>query len=329
MTAHRPHIVITLGDPAGVGPEVTSKALQDPALLAAADFTLFGDLATIRSAERLCEYSMQSMPVKLRLCNVLPDAHEVQYGALRAEYGLAAMRAVREATQMCLRGEADAMVTAPLNKEAVTLNGVAFSGHTEFIAELCGVSESRMLLASDALAVVHVSTHVSLRRATELSVDRIERTIKLGHQAMRRFGYSEPRIAVCGLNPHAGEHGLFGEEDEQIIRPAVLACRARGLHCDGPVAADSIFLRASQGSHHLVVAMYHDQGHIPMKLLAFDTTVNISLGLPIIRTSVDHGTAFDIAGQNRANPANMRAAIRRAIQMAQHTTLVTPASRMQ
>jgi 4-hydroxythreonine-4-phosphate dehydrogenase len=318
MSQHRPRIVITLGDPAGIGPEVVLKALQEPALYEAADFTVCGDLAAIAVAERSTGYNLAALPVRLHRCNVLSPKHEVVCGQMRAEYGRAAMEAVREATQLCLRNEADAMVTAPLNKEAVVKNGIAFSGHTEYIAELCGTHESRMLLASDALAVVHVTTHVSLRRATELSQERIVRTVQMGHSAMQLLGNSAPHIAVCGLNPHAGEHGLFGEEDEQIIRPAVAACAAMGIRCEGPVAADTIFLRASQGSHDLVVAMYHDQGHIPMKLLAFDTTVNISLGLPIIRTSVDHGTAFDIAGQNRANPANMRAALRRAIQMAHH-----------
>jgi 4-hydroxythreonine-4-phosphate dehydrogenase len=208
------------------------------------------------------------------------------------------------------------MVTAPLNKEAVSLSGIRFSGHTEYIAELCGVTGSRMLLAGPGLSVIHVSTHISLRRACNLQSDDIIHTIRLGHEAMILLGKPVPRIAVCGLNPHAGENGLFGSEDLAAIAPAIADCRRDGMQVDGPHAPDTIFLQASRGSHDLIVAMYHDQGHVPMKLLDFDNTVNISLGIPIIRTSVDHGTAFDIAGKNLANPTNMKSAMRMAATMA-------------
>jgi len=208
------------------------------------------------------------------------------------------------------------MVTAPLNKEAVTLSGRVFSGHTEYIAELCGATESRMLLASERLATVHVTTHVPLRDACALDTGRILRTIQLGNDAMKLLGFARPRIAVCGLNPHAGEHGLFGSEDERFIAPAIeQACR-EGIVCSGPHAGDTIFLQASRGAYDRVVAMYHDQGHIPMKLIDFEGTVNISLGIPIIRTSVDHGTAFDIAGKNLADPRSMKQAMRLAVRMA-------------
>jgi 4-hydroxythreonine-4-phosphate dehydrogenase len=216
---------------------------------------------------------------------------------------------------MCLDGRADAMVTAPLNKEAVALSGMPFSGHTEYIAELCGAAESRMLLASERLSTIHVTTHVPLRSACELDTGRILRTIQLGHEAMRLLGFDEPRIAVCGLNPHAGEHGLFGSE-ERFITPAIEAARASGIKCSGPHAGDTVFLQAVRGAYDLVVAMYHDQGHIPMKLIDFEGTVNISLGIPIIRTSVDHGTAFDIAGKNLADPRSMKQAMRLAARMA-------------
>ena len=175
-----------------------------------------------------------------------------------------------------------------------------------------------MLLAGVKLSVVHVSTHTSLREACNLNTERIIHTIHLGNEAMKLLGHARPRIAVCGLNPHAGEHGLFGSEDEEFIKPAVEACRARGIDCEGPTAPDTIFFRAAKGSHDLVVAMYHDQGHIPMKLLDFEATVNTSLGIPIIRTSVDHGTAFDIAGKNIAGAGNMLAAMRMAVTMARH-----------
>jgi 4-hydroxy-L-threonine phosphate dehydrogenase PdxA len=173
-----------------------------------------------------------------------------------------------------------------------------------------------MLLASEKMATVHVTTHVPLRAACNLDPQRILRTIELGNEAMQLLGHPEPRIAVCGLNPHAGEHGLFGEEDERFIGPAIQAAREAGIRCSGPHAGDTVFLQASRGAYDLVVAMYHDQGHIPMKLIDFEGTVNISLGIPIIRTSVDHGTAFDIAGQGSADAHSMKQAMRFAVRMA-------------
>jgi 4-hydroxythreonine-4-phosphate dehydrogenase len=319
-STHLPHIVVTLGDPAGVGGEVTLKALSDASIRSRARWTLLGDAPALAAAERSTGVQLSSLApeVEFRDQRLLPPEIAIEFGALRAEYGRAAAAYVHDATLMCLGGKADAMVTAPLNKEAVTLSGLKFSGHTEYIAELCGSYDSRMLLAGVKLSVVHVSTHVSLRDACYLSQDRIIRTILLGNEAMKLLGHAEPRIAVCGLNPHAGEHGLFGSEDEQIIRPAVEACKAMGVRCEGPVPADTIFFRAVAGSHDLVVAMYHDQGHIPMKLLDFESTVNTSLGIPIIRTSVDHGTAFDIAGKNIAKEGNMKSAMTMAVTMAAH-----------
>ncbi len=314
----RPVVAITLGDPAGVGAEVTLKALADLDIQRSARFIVLGDRAAVTPAERSTGILLNSLPVEFRDCHALPNDAAIVMGTLRAEYGAAAVRYVRDATLMCLDGEADAMVTAPLNKEAVTLSGMQFSGHTEYIAELCNATDSRMLLAGQRLSVVHVSTHISLREACNLSTERIIRTIELGDEAMKLLGKPRPRIAVCGLNPHAGEHGLFGREEERFILPAVEACRARGIDCEGPVAPDTIFFRAANGSHDLIVAMYHDQGHIPMKLLDFEATVNMSLGVPILRTSVDHGTAFDIAGKNIAGAANMKAAIRMAVTMARH-----------
>jgi 4-phospho-D-threonate 3-dehydrogenase / 4-phospho-D-erythronate 3-dehydrogenase len=316
---HRlPKVVVTLGDPAGVGGEVTLKALNDSAIRMSARWILLGDQATIDAAERTTGVKLSDLEVEFRDSALLPKGEPIHMGELRAEYGKAAAAYVYTATRMCLDGEADAMVTAPLNKEAVTMSGLKFSGHTEYIAEICGASDSRMLLAGVKLSVVHVSTHTSLRNACELDTDRIIRTIVLGNDAMKLLGHPSPRIAVCGLNPHAGEHGLFGSEDEEFIKPAVEACRRAGIGCEGPVAPDTIFFRAARGSHDLIVAMYHDQGHIPMKLLDFEATVNTSLGIPIIRTSVDHGTAFDIAGKNIASDGNMRAAMKMAVTMARH-----------
>jgi 4-hydroxythreonine-4-phosphate dehydrogenase len=307
-----------MGDPAGVGAEVTLKALRDDEVRRAANWIVLGDRPAIAAAEKSTGVAMNSLNVDFRDAKLLPDTEAVRFGELRADYGQAAAAYVHDATLMCLNGEADAMVTAPLNKEAVTLSGMTFSGHTEYIAELCKAPDSRMLLAGRKLSVVHVSTHVSLRRACELNTDRIIRTIELGNEAMKLLGHARPRIAVCGLNPHAGEHGLFGLEDAEFIQPAVEQCRRNGIDCEGPVAADTIFFRAARGSHDLIVAMYHDQGHIPMKLLDFEATVNVSLGIPIIRTSVDHGTAFDIAGKDIAGEGNMIAAMKMAVTMARH-----------
>jgi len=246
----------------------------------------------------------------------LEDFEHFSFGRLSAQCGAAAVEYVRVATEMCKSGEAGAMVTAPLNKEAVTLSGRRFSGHTEYIAGLCGSNESRMLLACERMATVHVSTHVSLAQACALDTARIARTIELGNDAMKLLGFARPRIAVCGLNPHAGEHGLFGTEDQRFILPAIESMRGKGIDCSGPHAGDTIFLQAARGAYDLVVAMYHDQGHIAMKLIDFEGTVNISIGIPIIRTSVDHGTAFDIAGQNKVDARSMKQAMRMAARMA-------------
>jgi len=319
MLSRRPNVAVTLGDPAGVGGEVTLRALAHADVRDSAHWILLGDRTAIEAAERSTGVSLKDLHVDFRDMKMLPPDEPVRFGELRAEYGKAAAAYVHAATRMCLDGEADAVVTAPLNKEAVTMSGMAFTGHTEYIAEICGVNDSRMLLAGQKLSVVHVSTHTSLRNACNLNTDRIIRTIQLGNDAMKLLGHPVPRIAVCGLNPHAGEHGLFGEEDEVFIKPAVEACRKQGIQCEGPVAPDTIFFRAAGGSHDLIVAMYHDQGHIPMKLLDFEATVNMSLGIPIIRTSVDHGTAFDIAGKNIASEANMVAAMKMAVTMAHHS----------
>lgn len=304
-----PVVAITMGDPSGIGPEIVVKALSDPELAPLAKWIIVGD-------ERILKMTGQVTSATVRDVKSLGSLDDFSFGKLDARYGQAAVDYVRVATEMCLAHEANAMVTAPLNKEAVTLSGRSFSGHTEYIAELCGATDSRMLLASGILSTVHVSTHVPLRRACELDTARILRTIELGNGAMKLLGFKRPRVAVCGLNPHAGEHGLFGDEDAKFILPAIEQARRKGIDCSGPHAGDTIFLQASRGAYDLVVAMYHDQGHIAMKLLDFAGTVNISLGIPIIRTSVDHGTAFDIAGKNKADAHSMKQAMRMAARMA-------------
>jgi len=314
-------IAISIGDPAGVGAEVALKALQDQSIASLARWLLIGDSAALNAAGRVCGIDPGSLPCTLVGAGALAADHHIAFGQLRAEYGAAAVTYVRRAVEHCMSGEADAMVTAPLNKEAVTLSGQAFCGHTEYIAELTGAPEPRMLLYSEKLATVHVSTHISLEQACHLDRAHIVRTIQLGNDAllwMRRSAPRiAPRIAVCGLNPHAGEHGLFGRQDAEIIVPAIEEARALGIDCSGPHSGDTIFVRALRGEFDLIVAMYHDQGHIPMKLIDFEGGVNVSLGLPIIRTSVDHGTAFDIAGRNQADATNMKAAMRLAVRMAE------------
>jgi 4-hydroxythreonine-4-phosphate dehydrogenase len=315
--SERPRIAISTGDPAGVGPEIALKALQDPSLGASAEWLLVGDGAALRAAGRVTGIDPATLPCTIVETGSLPADHAPAFGELRAEYGLAAIACVKRAVELCMHGAADAMVTAPLNKEAVTLSGMPFSGHTEYIAELTGASDSRMLLVSEKLATVHVSTHIPLEKACRLDSGRILRTIELGHAALTLMRQRPPRVAVCGLNPHAGEHGLFGTQDAKCIAPAIAEARDRGIHCSGPHPADTIFVRALRGEFDLIVAMYHDQGHIPMKLIDFEGTVNVSLGMPIVRTSVDHGTAFDIAGRNRADAGNMKAAMRLAVKMAE------------
>lgn len=315
----RPRIAITSGDPAGIGAEITLKALQDTGIAGIAgiaEWIVVSDEVVLESAAKASGIAMDILPFRLICAGALKAGSPVTLGELRAEYGRAAVAYVRKATELCLAGEVDAMVTAPLHKEAVVLSGIPFTGHTEYIAELCGASEPCMLLANDSMAVVHVSTHVSLAEACRLTTARVLRAIELGASAVCDMRGREPRVAVCGLNPHAGEHGLFGREDAHVIQPAIAQARAAGIECSGPHSADTVFLHAFRGAYDLVVAMYHDQGHIPMKLMAFEDTVNISLGIPIIRTSVDHGTAFDIAGRNLADPRNMKSAMRLAAAMA-------------
>lgn len=310
----RPRIAITLGDPAGIGAEIILKALKDPAIGELAEWLVVGDEAALEAAAKACGISIATLPFQLVGAGAVNEG--VIPGGVRAEYGRAALAYVRIATELCLAGKADAMVTAPLHKEAVALSGIPFTGHTEYIAELCGAAEPCMLLANNSMAVVHVSTHVSLAKACQLTQEQVLRAIELGASAVRGMRGREPRVAVCGLNPHAGEHGLFGREDADVIQLAIAEAQAKGVQCSGPHSADTVFLQAFRGAYDLVVAMYHDQGHIPMKLMAFEDTVNISLGIPIIRTSVDHGTAFDIAGRNVADPRNMKSAMRLAAAMA-------------
>jgi len=245
------------------------------------------------------------------------DPADCPVGVESAEGGRAAVEAVLRGADLALAGEIDAVVTAPLNKAAMHLAGFHYPGHTELLAERTGAGKITMLLTGPNLRVVHVSMHVGLQEAiARVTAERVADTIQLAADACRALGIAAPRIAVAGLNPHASEGGLFGDQEAREILPGIAAARARGHQVSDPQPPDTVFLRATQGEFDIVVAMYHDQGHIPMKLLAFDSGVNVSIGLPIIRTSVDHGTAFDIAGRGIAREESMLAAIAVAVQMA-------------
>lgn len=300
----RPRLVISSGDPAGIGPEVTVKAAAQPQVAELAELIVTGDSALLGATARALK-----LPLVLRVV-AAGDASEVRPGRLSAEGGRAAVAAVERAVQLINQGEADALVTAPINKEALRLAGYPWPGHTEMLADLTRTKDVRMLLTTGRLRVVHVSTHRSLRSAVDaVTRQRVLRTIQLADEAGQMLGVPKPRIGVAGLNPHAGESGLFGNEEQREIMPAVEDATRQGINVSGPWPADTLFWQAANGEFDLVVAMYHDQGHIPVKLMGFDTGVNISLGLPIVRTSVDHGTAFDIAGQGIARWESMAAAI--------------------
>ncbi len=331
MSSHdRPLLVITMGDPAGVGPEIILKGLAhtevyehcrplvigDRRILARASSWIAGEplAVDVVSAPDQARYAAGVLTL-LDLANADPEA--IPVGRVSAPAGKAAVEYVTLACDLALKGVVDAIVTAPLNKEAIHLAGFPYPGHTELLAERTGAERVSMLLVGPTLRVVHVSTHVSLAEAIrQVTTERVAEVIELAHRSCLALGIAEPRIAVAGLNPHASEGGLFGDEEARKIRPAVEQARQRGLRVSDPQPPDTVFLRATQGEFDIVVAMYHDQGHIPMKLLAFDQGVNVSMGLPIIRTSVDHGTAFDIAGTGKAREQSLLAAIQVAVQMA-------------
>ena len=291
-------MAITMGDAAGVGPEIVLRRAADGGL--GDHVVVYGDLAILqRGAEHLGLAGVVDSLAVVDLGLLTPD--DFHPGDLSAASGAAARAYVERATLDALAGRVAGLVTMPMNKEATQLTDPTFVGHTEFIAQLCGASRTTMMLVSGDLAVTHVSTHCSLREAIErVQTQRVLDVIELTDAALGRF-IDHPRIAVCGLNPHAGEHGLFGTEDAEHIAPAIALATAAGIDATGPHPADTVFFQAvHRHRYDAIVCMYHDQGHAPMKLMAFDTGVNVTLGLPIIRTSVDHGTAFDIAWQGVA-----------------------------
>jgi 4-hydroxythreonine-4-phosphate dehydrogenase len=328
-----------MGDPAGVGPEIVVKALSRVSdRLAGADLELLvlGCASALEEAARRLDVAaparmddpMAAAPGGVGLVDVDPSTAAPPLGVVSAEGGRFAYLAVERAARLAQEGRVAGMVTAPLNKEALNRAGYAYAGHTDMLAALTGVSGSVMMLAHGAFRVTHLTTHVALADVPKLlTAERLGRTLDLTISALNRLGIDAPRVAVAALNPHAGEGGIFGREDIVVTTPVVADYRARGIDVEGPVPGDTVFVKMKGGRYDAVVAMYHDQGHVPVKLLGFQTDpetgawtalngVNVTLGLPIIRTSVDHGTAFDIAGRGVANADSLVEAIDYAIALA-------------
>ncbi|PJR15596.1 4-hydroxythreonine-4-phosphate dehydrogenase PdxA [Sinorhizobium meliloti] len=300
-------IGITMGDPCGVGPEITVRSLAEMSAADREATRIYGNLATLEAAREALGLSVELQPY---VVDLPVEGAPLAWGSLSAVAGDAAFRFIERAVRDAQAGDIGCIVTAPINKEALNRAGHHYDGHTGMLRSLTGSSAAYMLLASERLKVIHVSTHVSLKEAIgRATTERVLATIRAGNAHLKRIGYEHPRIAVAGINPHCGENGLFGTEDDDQIGPAVAAAREEGIDVLGPISADTVFHRAYSGGFDLVVAQYHDQGHIPIKLVAFDTAVNVSVDLPIDRTSVDHGTAFDIAGKGIANHGNLNSAI--------------------
>jgi 4-hydroxythreonine-4-phosphate dehydrogenase len=331
-----------MGDPAGIGPEIILKVLRAPALKSAlkdAEVVVTGTVSCFEDAASRLGMDMTiararadgpwPLASSVAVLEASPARTAIRPGELSPEAGRLAYYAIESAVQLALQGKVDALVTAPINKEALHLAGYGYPGHTEILAELTGSPDSCMLLVHDRLRVAHVSTHTALAKVpSKVTPQRLRRVITLTGSAMLELGIAQPRLAVAALNPHAGEEGAFGEEDRDIVRPVVEEMRAEGVKVEGPVPGDTVFVKACAGQFDAVIAMYHDQGHIPIKLLGFSidpdsgrwtavSGVNVTLGLPIIRTSVDHGTAFDIAGKGIANEQSLHEAINLAVRLSQ------------
>jgi 4-hydroxythreonine-4-phosphate dehydrogenase len=329
----KPILGITMGDAAGVGPEIINKALAKKEYYDISRPIVIGDALVIEDAFKVAK-------VKLNI-NYVEDISEAKYehgtidvidlknirlsdlkmGKVQAMAGKASVKYVEKAVEMALENKIDAIVTAPLNKEAMNLAGYDYAGHTEILAHLTKTIDYAMMLVAGKLRVVHVTTHVSMRDACKLiKKERVLITIKLTFDATKKMGVESPKIAVAGFNPHAGESGLFGNEEIEEIIPAIESAKKSGINVIGPMPPDTVFLRASRGEYDSVVAMYHDQGHIPVKMLGFESGINVTIGLPIIRTSVDHGTAYRRAGLRlgTGDPTSLEEAMKLAVQMAKY-----------
>ena len=325
----RPRIAVTMGDPAGIGPEVVLKAVAERAVLDACVPVIVGDAQflahTARTLDLRCGYDIVRRgeafpaqpdgPVIYHLDNI---RGHVEPGVESGSAGRAAAQYIEAAVELCMTGDADAVSTAPINKRALFLGGYSFPGHTEFLAHLTGATDCAMAFVASNLRVVLISTHVPLAEAIRMvERARIVRVVRLTERELRRWGIERPRIAVAALNPHGAEGGLFGVEEAAEIVPAVQECQEQhGIDARGPFSADTVFLRASRGEFDAVVSCYHDQAMIPVKCLSFGEAVNVTLGLPFVRTSVDHGTAFDIAGRGVAEHSSMTEAITLAVRLA-------------
>ncbi|KRT34484.1 4-hydroxythreonine-4-phosphate dehydrogenase PdxA [Acetomicrobium hydrogeniformans] len=322
----KPVIGITIGDPAGVGPEVTLKAFKNKKLFNICIPVVIGDINVIKKSATIVGYNSeinliegtdQCKEGKLNLLSLNNVDFDYRFGSIQPECGRVAFEYIKIGIELALAGNIDAVVTAPIHKEALNLAGFHYSGHTEIFADLTKAKDYAMMLASEPLKVIHVSTHVSLRNACDMvKQERVHKVIKLAYEGIKGLGVQAPRIAVAGLNPHAGETGLFGDEEIKEIIPAVERAKQEGFNVTGPLPPDTIFLHCKEGKYDIAVVMYHDQGHIPLKLLDFMGGVNITVGLPIIRTSVDHGTAFGKAGKGTADETSMIKAIETAVQFA-------------
>jgi len=327
----KPLIAVTMGDPCGIGPEIIARALADAAVTAACMPVVVGDAAAMERGIAVAGSGQEVMRITLaELANLdargrVPvlqtgdlSAADMEYGQPTKSTGEAVYRYITTAASLCMNGSVSAMATAPISKVVLNRAGHHYPGHTELLAEITGTADFVMMLAGDRLRVCLVTIHEALADVPSLlTVEKILTTIRITHRDVARYFRPEPRIAVLALNPHCGESGLFGNEESVIIAPAIELAREEGITVAGPLSADTLFYFASRGDYDAVVCMYHDQGLIPLKLLHFDDGVNITLGLPIIRTSVDHGTAYGIAGSGVASAASMTAAIRIAAQMAQ------------
>ncbi len=338
----RRKIVITMGDPAGIGSEVIVKALTNADVYKACYPIVIGDRVAIDDAIRFCKLPIRVREIEspkqakghfgeIDLINLnLLKENEWEYKRNTALGGKVSYEYITKGIQFALAKEVSAVVTAPISKESLHMAGFPYNGHTEIFADQTGTKDFAMLLASDELHVIHVSTHVSLREACDRATkERVLKVIRLADEGMKQLGYKKPRIAVAGLNPHCSENGLFGHEEEKEIIPAIEAAKAEGICVEGPESPDVVFVKCQAEQYDIVVAMYHDQGHIPLKLNGFKynhytnkyesmSGINCTIGLPIVRTSVDHGTAFGKAGEGRANEGSMLDAIEAAIKMAEN-----------
>jgi len=323
-----PVIAITMGDPAGIGPEVTAKALAQEAVWDCCRPLVVGDAGVLAKAAALVGGGLAFQPIsqvsQARFDRSTPDVLDLgnvdlallRPGRISAAGGRASVDYIERAVELAQAGQAEAIATGPINKAALKAAGIPYIGHTELLAALLGQERVTTMLATEGLRVVHVTRHVSLAEVASLITrERVLETIRLTHIGMRRMGLPRPRLAVAGLNPHGGDDGLVGREEIDAIGPAVRAARAEGIEAVGPIPADSVFFRAIRGEFDVVVAMYHDQGHIPVKTHGFERSITVTLGLPIVRTSVDHGTAFDIAWKGLASAESMVEAIRLAAQL--------------